>query len=66
MPLGPKLINVPKKITLKLIALQICLPYLNSPVSTSRLTEGIQNSKVISSDVLLNTIDLTENVMMIT
>ncbi|XP_046553370.1 receptor-type tyrosine-protein phosphatase T-like isoform X2 [Haliotis rubra] len=40
---------------------QILLPSMDSPVSTSRLTASLQTSKVISNDVILNSIDLTIN-----
>ncbi|XP_046562326.1 uncharacterized protein LOC124271265 [Haliotis rubra] len=40
---------------------QIFLPSMDSPVSTSRLTASLQTSKVISNDVILNSIDLTVN-----
>ncbi|XP_048255868.1 uncharacterized protein LOC124120826 isoform X2 [Haliotis rufescens] len=39
----------------------INLPSTDRPVSTSRLTASMQTSKVISNDVILNTIDLTVN-----
>ncbi|XP_067678686.1 uncharacterized protein [Haliotis asinina] len=40
---------------------QIFLPSMDSPVSTSRLTARLQTSKLISNNVILNTIGLTEN-----